>query len=126
MAEDLSAPLGRKRVATKPVAARGATLAPSKLPLARIAFGVAALIVVGIGARVLLVSDPMGGRPVTTISVNAGGNNAIADTVAPGGTVTITAEPETPASNLGITIVGDDVPDGQPQLGTLEAANADG
>jgi polysaccharide deacetylase 2 family uncharacterized protein YibQ len=126
MAEDLSAPLGRKRAAAKPVAAGGVSLAPSNLPLARIAFGVAALIVVGIGARVLLVNDPMGGRPVTTISVNAGGNNAIADTVAPGTSVTITAEPETPAQNLGITIVGDDVPDGQPRVPTLEAANADG
>src|SRR5690349_23250574 len=99
MAEDLSAPLGRKRAATKPAATRGLKLAPSNLPLARIAFGVAALIVLGIGARVLLVNDPMGGRPVTTISVNAGGNNTIADTVAPGSSsVTITAEPETPAN----------------------------
>jgi len=127
MAEDLSAPLGRKRAAAKPAATRGVNLAPSNLPLARIAFGAAALIVLGIGARVLLVNDPMGGRPVTTISVNAGGNNTIADTVAPGSSsVTITAEPETPANNLGITIVGDDVPDGQPQTPALEATNADG
>ena len=77
-------------------------------------------------ARVLLVNDPMGGRPVSTISVNAGGSNAVAETVAPGG-VTITAEPETPVSGPGITIVGDDVPDGDPVPGqTLETANADG
>jgi polysaccharide deacetylase 2 family uncharacterized protein YibQ len=125
MADDLSAPLGRKRAAAKP-AARTLNLAPSNLPLARIAFGVAALIVVGVGARVLLVNDPMGGRPVSTISVNAGGSNAVAETVAPGG-VTITAEPETPVSGPGITIVGDDVPDGDPVPGqTLETANADG
>ena len=47
MADDLSAPLGRK--AAKPVS-RGLNLnlKPTALPLARIAFGVAALIVVGI------------------------------------------------------------------------------
>jgi polysaccharide deacetylase 2 family uncharacterized protein YibQ len=123
MAEDLSAPLGRRRVAAKPAARAPLNLKPSSLPLARIAFGVAALIVVGVGARILLVNDPMGGRPVTTIDVNAGGANAIADTVAPTGNVTITAEPETPA---GVTIVGDDVPDGNPQATGLENANADG
>jgi polysaccharide deacetylase 2 family uncharacterized protein YibQ len=128
MADDLSAPLGRKRAAAKP-AARSFNLAPSNLPLARIAFGVAALIVMGIGARVLLVNDPMGGRPQTTINVNGGGSNAVAETVAPNSGVTITAEPETPVSGgPGITIVGDDVPDGNPEpMGqTLETANADG
>ncbi|MEO7221133.1 MAG: divergent polysaccharide deacetylase family protein [Devosia sp.] len=124
MAEDLSAPLGRKRAAAKP--GKSLDLKPTSLPLARIAFGVAALIVVGAGARVLLVNDPMGGRPVTTIDVNAGGANAIADTVAPTGSVTITAGPEVPAANLGVTIVGDDVPDGDPQAMGLETANADG
>lgn len=123
MAQDLSTPL-RGKTAPKPSLKLNFT--PSSLPLARIAFGVAALIVVGVGARVLLVSDPMGGRPVTEIAVNSGGANAIADTVAPGSKVTITAEPEQPAQNLGITIVGDDVPDGDPQSMTLEAASADG
>jgi polysaccharide deacetylase 2 family uncharacterized protein YibQ len=125
MADDLSAPLGRKRAAAKP-AARAIGFSPSNLPLARIAFGVVALIVVGIGARVLLVDDPMGGRPSTTINVNGGGSNAVAENVAPGG-VTITAEPEQPAENFGVTIVGDDVPDGNPQpQGIAETANADG
>jgi uncharacterized protein len=125
MADDLSAPLGRKRPAAKP-AARAVSLSPSNLPLARIAFGVVALIVVGIGARVLLVNDPMGGRPSTTINVNGGGANAVAENVAPGG-VTITAEPEQPAQNLGVMIVGDDVPDGNPEpQGIAETANADG
>lgn len=123
MAEDLSAPLGRRRAA-KP--ARGLDLKPSSLPLARIAFGVAALIVVGVGARILLVHDPMGGRPVTEIDVNAGGANTVADTVTPTATATITAEPEVPASTLGVTIVGDDVPDGQPRTNALETVNADG
>ena len=124
MAEDLSAPLGRK--AAKP-AGRGLhlDLKPSALPLARIAFGVAALIVVGIAARLLLVHDPMGGRPVAEISLNSAGANQVAEVVAPN-EVTITAEPEMPAEQLGITIVGDDVPDGDPTGIGLETANADG
>ena len=127
MADDLSAPLGRKRAAAKP-AARNFNLSPSNLPLARIAFGVVALLIVGIGARVLLVNDPMGGRPSTTINVNGGGGtNTVAENVAPGA-VTITAGPEQPAQTLGITIVGDDVPDGnpEPQGVGIETANADG
>jgi uncharacterized protein len=127
MAEDLSAPLGRRRGASaKPAAAPRFNLAPSSLPLARIAFGAAALIVVGVGARVLLVDDPMGGRPVAEIDVNAGGANAVAETVSPSGTATITAAPELAASTLGVTIVGDDVPDGEPRANPLAAANADG
>ena len=86
MADDLSAPLGRRRAA--PPARKERTklnLKPSELPLARIAFGVAALIVVGIGARVLLVDDPMGGRPVAEIDMTGTRNvNAVAETVAPG------------------------------------------
>jgi polysaccharide deacetylase 2 family uncharacterized protein YibQ len=124
MAEDLSAPLGR-RAAAKPVL-RGLDLKPVSFPLARIAFGVAALIVVGVGARVLLVNDPMGGRPVAEIDVNAGGSNAVAETVAPANNATITAGPEVPATAPGVTIVGDDVPDGDPQSAIFETANADG
>ena len=89
MANDLSAPLGRKRGAAKPAAGVSLNLRPTAFPLARIAFGVTALIVVGVTARVFLVDDPMGGRPVMTIDVNGGNNaNAIADNVAPTDTVT--------------------------------------
>jgi polysaccharide deacetylase 2 family uncharacterized protein YibQ len=97
------------------------------LPLARIAFGVAALIVLGVGARILLVDDPMGGRPVAEIDVTGTRNvNAVADNVATTpGTATIIADPEAPVVNDGITIVGDDVPDGDPQ-DPLGAASADG
>jgi polysaccharide deacetylase 2 family uncharacterized protein YibQ len=123
MAEDLSAPLGRK--AAKPARGINLNLKPTALPLARIAFGVTALIVVGIAARLLLVHDPMGGRPVTEIPLNAGGANQVADVVAPN-KVTITAEPEMPAEQLGVTVVGDDVPDGDPIGIGLETANADG
>ena len=103
MAEDLSAPLGRRRAAAKP-ASRGLKLKPTALPLARIAFGVAAFIVVGIGARLLLVNDPMGGRPVAEMSLNSGSSNAIAEIVAPN-EVTITAEPEMPPKIMLATIL---------------------
>lgn len=127
MANDLSAPMGRKRAASKPARGTGLNLKPTSLPLARIAFGVAALIIVGVTARVFLVEDPMGGRPVTTIDVNGGNtSNAIAENVAPANPVTITAEPEMPANAPGVTIVGDDVPDGNPTALGLETANADG
>ena len=65
MADDLSAPLGRKR--GKPKLRLG--LEPGKLPLARIAFGLAALVIVGVVVRVLVVNDPTGGRPVAEIGI---------------------------------------------------------
>jgi uncharacterized protein len=113
MADDLSAPLGRKAAKTSPFAAL--KFSPEKIPLARIAFGMIALIVVGVVARILLVDDPMGGRPVADISVNSTRNtNAIADNVTSQPSLaTITAEPEVPANGL-VSKVGDDVPDGDP------------
>ena len=62
MAEDLSAPLGRKRAAAKPAATRGVNLAPTSLPLARIAFGVA---VAGTNA---FIADNSSGLQVADIS----------------------------------------------------------
>ncbi len=128
MADDLSAPLGRKRA--KP-ASTSVHLTPAKLPLARIAFGVIALIVVGVAARVLLVSDPLGGRPVAEINVNqTRASNSVADSVATTSQATITAEPEVPAGGPSFTTVGDDVPDGRPggdgAGGTLTVQTADG
>ena len=112
MADDLSAPLGRKAVKPK----RRFAVSAVNLPLARIAFGIVALILVGVGARILLVDDPMGGRPSTEVTVKAAqGSNSIAETVAskpPGEMATITADPETPVDGPAVTIVGDDVPNG--------------
>jgi len=132
MADDLSAPLtGRKRPAPPPAGVkRAVNLRPSELPLARIAFGVAALIIVGIGARLLLVDDPMGGRPVAEIDLSGMRNvNAVADTVAATNSMaTIVADPETPIDNSGVTIVGDDVPDGDPaaaEFGVTELSATD-
>jgi len=134
MADDLSAPLGRKRGKAAPTG----RLSPDKLPLARIAFGLAAVVIVGVVARVVLVNDPDGGRPVTEIGVNRG-NNALAKSLSTGkqpgpspSTVTITAGPEIPASGASVSMVGDEVPDGSPTAASaptgvnVATANAQG
>ncbi len=127
MADDLSAPLGRKPARTAP---RLKLAAGARLPLARIAFALVALIGLGVAGRILFVSDPMGGRPVAEIGVQSPHNaNAIADTVAANATsasmATITTGPEMPAAGPSITKVGDDVPAGSPDAQT-PGANADG
>jgi len=134
MADDLSAPLGRR----KPKRAASPALKLSsgaKLPLARIAFGLIALIGAGVIARILFVNDPMGGRPVAEINVNSPhDSNALAASLAPvdanapstgASMATITAGPETAASGALITAVGSDVPDGTPDA-TDPSANAQG
>lgn len=118
MADDLSAPLGRKQKKAGPASERRFALPVVRLPLARIGLGVAAVILLGVGARILLVNDPDGGRPVAEIAVTAsGGTNAIANDVAiaaPSGMATITADPEMPAGGPAVTTVGDNVPDTTP------------
>ena len=128
MVDDLSAPLGRKR-ADKRAPRLG--FVPGKLPLARIAFGLAAVVIVGVVARVVFVKDPMGGRPVAEIGVNSTRNaNVLAGDVGQtnASMATITAGPEVPASGL-VSMVGDDVPDGVPNAPpptSAELANSDG
>lgn len=103
MAEDLSAPLGRKKSAksagksaAKPGGKPGdkeaggkkrfafaLPISPDKLPLARAAFGLVAFILVGAALRIFLVNDPNGGRPVAEVDVNSTRNgNTIAQNVA--------------------------------------------
>jgi polysaccharide deacetylase 2 family uncharacterized protein YibQ len=126
MADDLSAPLGVKRKA-KPAARFALPAGPANVPLARIAFGVAALVVAGVGARILLVNDPMGGRPVAEVNINSA-HNAVAESVGatPDASATITAEPEMPAGGPSVTVVGADVPDGPVGAPDAGAPNADG
>lgn len=123
MANDLSAPLGRKP--RKPAQGAG-VLSRSRLPLASIGFGVVALIVGGIALRILLVNDPMGGRPTVETSINTTRNtNPLAATAETSAAVTITAEPEMAApGGPTITAVGDDVPAGDASTNRL--ATADG
>jgi len=132
MADDLSAPLGRKRGKAAPTG----RLSPDRLPLARIAFGLAAVVILGVAARIILVNDPNGGRPVTEVGVNRGNNSlaqSLSTTKQPSpSTVTISAGPEIPASGAYVSMVGDDVPDGTPTASSAPAgvnvatANAQG
>lgn len=94
MADDLSAPLGRKRGERK----RRLKLSADRLPLARIAFGLAALVLLGVVARIVFVNDPNGGRPVADIGINSARNaNSLAATLSTGASqATITAGPEIP------------------------------
>src|SRR3569623_1576322 len=113
MADALSAPLGKKRTTT---AKRRLGFAPDRLPLARIAFGVAAIVILGVAARALLVNDPMGGRPTAEIGVNSTRNaNSLAQSVSNSGTATITARPENPAAGATASMVGTEVPAGNPE-----------
>ncbi|WP_164854881.1 divergent polysaccharide deacetylase family protein [Devosia sp. 1566] len=86
MANDLSTPLtGRKR--------RAGAARPG-FPVARVLFGVLLLAAGGIGARLLLVDDPEGGRPSREVAItNTRAGNDIASSVSQG-PVTITADPE--------------------------------
>lgn len=123
MADDLSAPLGRK----KAKAGFAFSLKPDKFPLARIAFGLIVLIVAGVGARILLVSDPLGGRPVADISVNSTRNaNSIVGSVgATASSASITVGPEIPAGAT-TSMVSPSVPDGDPNAPPPAGAAADG
>lgn len=87
MANDLSTPLtGRKQ------RAKGLPGRPH-LPIARVLFGLIALAGIGVVARLVLVDDPMGGRPSQeTGIVNNQVGNAVADHTA-SGPATITADP---------------------------------
>ncbi len=68
MADDLGSPLGRKKrtgfVLRAPHGLR-------RLPLGRIFFGLAGLIIAGFVARILLVDDPMGGQPVIEVPIGS-------------------------------------------------------
>lgn len=88
MANDLSTPLkGRKQRAEEAKARR-------HLPIGRVLFGLIALIAIGVTARLVLVDDPMGGRPSQEVGiVDNKAANTVAETAA-SGPVTITADPQ--------------------------------
>jgi len=83
MADDLSTPLtGRRGNARR------------HLPVARMLFGLLALIAIGFGLRIALVEEPNGGRPSQEVAITSTRNsNAVADAVSDG-PVTITADPQ--------------------------------
>lgn len=115
MAKDLGTPLtGRKR---RTETARG----PFHFPLARLLFGIIALLVIGIVLRIVMVDDPNGGRPSqqATITTTRDGNT-VANTVATG-PVTITADPvQVPAEQSARTdAAGNGVPGAGTALGQV-------
>lgn len=87
---DLSAPLTRH--GARKARDKGSRRLPH-LPITRIALGLVVIIALAIGARLLLVDDPTGGRPSATTQIAAGTGNAVAGSVS-NGTATITADPD--------------------------------
>ncbi len=108
MADELSAPLQPRK---ERLAARRRDIARSlqaKWPVARIALGLVALVLIAAAIRIAYVDDPAGGRPVAEAPINSTRNaNPVAEQVAtPSTPVTITADPgEFPASPS-ITVLG--------------------
>lgn len=120
MADQLDAPLGRKKKRRNERAGRFDFQA---LPLARIGLGVLVLIGVGVAARLMLVDDPQGGRPSLEISIASNtGSNEIATKVGKQPTADM---PDVQAITLnaipGITTIGDETPDALPNATGLAA-----
>ena len=93
VSSELSAPLSRRQKRQQAVAA--ARRIAWRFPIARAAAAVIALIALGIVARVLLVHDPDGGRPVASVEIStAKPANSVAGAVSSGELATITADPE--------------------------------
>jgi polysaccharide deacetylase 2 family uncharacterized protein YibQ len=117
MADELSAPLGRR--SDKRKKAEKAERAPGlrrNLPLARSAFAILVIIALGIAARLFLVDDPEGGRPSAEVAINSTQNaNTLANDVADAGLGTDTTETPVEGGPSFITL-GDDLPEGDPMI----------
>jgi len=105
MADELGAPLGRKKRDTPRFAALNAGAGWRRLPLARIGFGIVALVLAGAVGRILFVNDPQGGWPSSTVPINSTvNNNTVAGQLAAPGkptpAATITAGPEVPVPQV--------------------------
>lgn len=93
VSSELSAPLSRRQKRQQAIAA--ARRIAWRFPIARAAASVIVLIMLAIIARVLLVHDPDGGRPVASVEIStAKPANSVAGTVSTGDFATITADPE--------------------------------
>jgi polysaccharide deacetylase 2 family uncharacterized protein YibQ len=97
---ELSAPLAPRRVRRSK--SRSATVVHRGLPVARLAFGAAILIIAAVALRVALVDDPEGGRPSATTAIkDIHHTNPIADrnsTTSP--SIQIIEGPEVPAADV--------------------------
>jgi len=97
MADDLSSPLGKKKRAKFSMRfAYGAR----ELPLGRIMFAIAGLIVAGFLLRILIVNDPTGGLPIVEVPISTTINsNSVAQEIStpkPNSPIIISSEPQTP------------------------------
>jgi polysaccharide deacetylase 2 family uncharacterized protein YibQ len=106
MANDLSTPLTSRKQRI-----RQALTGRPHLPVARILFGIIAVIVLGIMARLILVEDPTGGRPTQEARiVNNLAGNPIAESMSTGPAV-ITPDPvQTPVSRTEASETSGDEP----------------
>jgi len=124
MTDDLGAPLGRRT--DKPNKTRS-RVDLRRLPLARSLFGLVALIILALAARILIADDPQGGRPIAEVAVSAARTNDIAEAVA---TEPLESSPSvtttdliTDSGSLSITTIGDDVPDADSLGSSIGAAS---
>lgn len=114
MADELSAPLSRRKKKAKSSATPLDRL--RHLPLARLAFGLIGLIVIGMGLRIALVDTPEGGRPSSTVAINSTRDaNVIVGALSTKPPATVIPAPKppamTPSDGPSITIVNPDLPD---------------
>lgn len=110
---DLGTPLRRRRLRQT---AATVERPPRHIPVARIAAGLTGLILAVFVGRIILVDDPMGGRPTASAEIApAGSSNSLATEVTPatGGGATITALGEEPHA-AGDTGHGDSAAAGTP------------
>jgi polysaccharide deacetylase 2 family uncharacterized protein YibQ len=125
MADDLSAPLGRKKRKQKRA---GFDIGRSRLPWARLGFALVALVLIGAAGRIFLVNDPEGGRPTTTVAIATTHNdNALANRIAASkpGMTTITVGPEIPPG-AAISVLNPDAPAAAPHGPAMAAVNGEG
>jgi len=134
MADQLSAPLSRRKRRTAGGLLRPLRVVLLRLPLMRAALAVMVLVLAIAVLRIVFVNDPDGGRPSATVAINSTrDNNTIAGAVAAATPApqkaTITVGPETPVGKLGsgpsITVVDPDLPSDAAPLGNV-AVNKDG
>ncbi len=105
MTDELSAPLGRKRKKKS----RASAARPMALPWGRIGTGALLFLVLGLGAWIVVIEDPLGGRPVAQAPVNtATVPNPVAENLASA------PQPSSPITTL-------QAPDG-PSIITLDGA----
>jgi len=113
MADELDAPLGQKK------RRRGEFVRLSflrRLPLTRILYGILALVIVGLAAQIILVENPEGGKPTSSVSISSSRNsNPVANKVSSDPISVISTNPGQSVTDLSngasITTIGDDVPD---------------